>query len=41
MKEERQLFDAVLANNNFEHAIEEYMKARSEPEDEDDDIEFF
>jgi len=41
MKEERQLFDAVLVNKQFEQAIGEYMKARIETMDDDDDIELF
>ena len=44
MKEERQLFDAVLNNNDFEHAISDYNIARAQSlveEDDDDDIELF
>ena len=44
MKEERQLFDAVLSNNDFEQAISEYTIARAqslEEDDDDDDIELF
>ncbi len=42
MEEERQLFDAVLASNDFEAAINEYTLARLQSiEDEDEDIELF
>ena len=42
MKEERQLFVAVLASNDFEGAIGDYTQSRTERlEDDDDDIEYF
>ena len=44
MIEERQLFDAVLSNNDFEHAIEEYSIARLkslDSGDEDNEVELF
>lgn len=43
MKEERQLFDAVLSTDNFEQAIENYRCSRNSviETDEEKDIEFF
>lgn len=43
MKEERQLFDAILSNTDFEEAIVLYNEARDKSltEDQTDDIELF
>ena len=41
MKEERQLFDAVLANVDFDDALLAYKKERANSGSADDDIEFF